>query len=70
MKVKFLDASEDLWYREQTPDLHDVFEPNYLCDALTQKQLVLGSLIFGDEKWQSFFHHSRKNLGQRRLMIL
>jgi hypothetical protein len=51
-KVKFLDASEEPWYRNEHIDLYDVFEPNYLRASLTHKPLNLGSLIFGQHKWK------------------
>ena len=51
-KVKFLDASEEPWYCNEHIDLYDVFEPNYLCASLTNKPLNLGSLIFGQHKWE------------------
>ena len=33
--------------------IYDVFEPNYLKDALA-KEFHLGNLIFGDKVWESY----------------
>lgn len=34
--------------------MYDVFEPSYIREALTEKPLNLGDLIFGAETWAAF----------------
>jgi hypothetical protein len=51
--MNFLDSTEEPWYRCEV-DLYDVFEPNYIREALTEKPLNLGDLIFGTETWAAF----------------
>jgi len=50
MKLTDLESLEVDWYHN-TSHLIDIFEPTYICAALTQKSLTLGSLIFGSEEW-------------------
>ncbi|KIM36355.1 hypothetical protein M413DRAFT_14026 [Hebeloma cylindrosporum] len=53
--ISKLAAQDGVWYRSQTsgdsPQLYDVFEPNYLRSALESKDIHLGELIFGHEEW-------------------
>jgi hypothetical protein len=49
-KLVDLESLEADWYRD-TSLLVDVFEPSYIRAALTEKPLVLGSLIFGQDNW-------------------
>ncbi len=45
------DCPTEVFYRDDI-NLADVFEPNHLRAAFTEKKLNLGSLIFGKQKSQ------------------
>jgi hypothetical protein len=53
-KSKMLELSDPTeqgsWYRNETTDLYDPFEPTHLREALESPQ-NLGHLIFGKEEW-------------------
>lgn len=45
-----LESLELDWFWDASP-LVDVFEPTYIYTAFTEKELTLGSLIFGPKEW-------------------
>jgi hypothetical protein len=48
-----------VWYRDSVP-LYDTFEPEYIRCAFTDKELNLGSLIFGEDEWKALQEADRQ----------